>query len=589
MQNPSDFYHKQLVFFQDKEQKLKTKIRLIGIGRLLVFLFGAGLTYLFFKQTILSFSLAILFIGLFIYLIFEYNKFQKQYKKTIELISLNQWEIEIGQGNFSRCDSGEEFISPDHPFSYDLDLFGKNSFFAYLNRTATQSGKNRLAQALSSNDISNIKEKQESIIELCQKPEWRQDFIATAKLAETGTDEKSVLNWIKNHRAFLNQKYRFLPIAFSAISLVIIALVHFSILPFSLLTLWFFLGLGITMIWVKKIQSFGGHAGKAYSTIAQYEQLIKSIEEESFETILLKTKQTELLKQDVKASKKLLEFSRLLDKFDQRNNLFIGILGNALFLRDILLVYKIELWLNDNKNEVEKWFETLSFFDAQISLGNFAFNHPQYTFPKLISNRFCIDSTQIGHPLINFQKRVENDFKISTEEFFIITGANMAGKSTFLRTIGLSILMANCGLPVCAKKFEYHPIALISSMRTNDSLSKEESYFFSELKRLKLIVDEIKNKTYFIILDEILKGTNSQDKALGSRKFLSRLANSGSTGLIATHDLSLCNLSESAENIQNYYFDAEIIDDELHFDYQMKSGICQNMNASFLLKKMEIV
>ena len=149
--------------------------------------------------------------------------------------------------------------------------------------------------------------------------------------------------------------------------------------------------------------------------------------------------------------------------------------------------------------------------------------------------------------------------------------------------------MANCGLPVCAKEFFYKPIPLISSMRTNDSLSKEESYFFSELKRLKFIVDELENKSYFIILDEILKGTNSQDKALGSRKFLSRLAQSGSTGLIATHDLSICSLSGSVENINNFYFDAEIINDELHFDYKIKPGICQNMNASFLLKKMKIV
>ena len=175
--------------------------------------------------------------------------------------------------------------------------------------------------------------------------------------------------------------------------------------------------------------------------------------------------------------------------------------------------------------------------------------------------------------------------------FFIHTKVHLlsTGKSTFLRTIGLSILMANCGLPVCAKEFLYKPIPLISSMRTNDSLSKEESYFFSELKRLKFIVDELENKSYFIILDEILKGTNSQDKALGSRKFLSRLAQSGSTGLIATHDLSICSLSGSVENITNFYFDAEIINDELHFDYKIKPGICQNMNASFLLKKMKIV
>jgi DNA mismatch repair ATPase MutS len=165
----------------------------------------------------------------------------------------------------------------------------------------------------------------------------------------------------------------------------------------------------------------------------------------------------------------------------------------------------------------------------------------------------------------------------------------MAGKSTFLRTIGVNIVLANNGLPICAQHFIYKPIKLISSMRTTDSLMKDESYFFSELKRLKFIVEEIKTDEYFIILDEILKGTNSVDKEKGSKKFVQKLLESDSTGIIATHDLSLCQLEEENKEIFNYYFDAEIKNDELHFDYRLKEGVCQNMNASFLLKKMEIV
>lgn len=165
----------------------------------------------------------------------------------------------------------------------------------------------------------------------------------------------------------------------------------------------------------------------------------------------------------------------------------------------------------------------------------------------------------------------------------------MAGKSTFLRTVSLQIMMANIGLPVCADSCDYRPIKLITSMRTTDSLSDDESYFFSELKRLQYIVGEIKTDKYFIILDEILKGTNSTDKAIGSRKFIQKLIKSKSTGIIATHDLSLCEVSEELPQVENHYFDAEILNDELHFDYRFKDGICQNMNASFLLKKMNIV
>ena len=165
----------------------------------------------------------------------------------------------------------------------------------------------------------------------------------------------------------------------------------------------------------------------------------------------------------------------------------------------------------------------------------------------------------------------------------------MAGKSTFLRTVSLQIVMANLGMPVCATTCNYNPIKLITSMRTTDSLNDDESYFFSELKRLQFIVNEIKTDKYFIILDEILKGTNSTDKAIGSRKFIQKLVKSKSTGIIATHDLSLCEVAEELPQVENHYFDAEIIEDQLYFDYKFKDGICQNMNASFLLKKMNIV
>jgi DNA mismatch repair ATPase MutS len=191
--------------------------------------------------------------------------------------------------------------------------------------------------------------------------------------------------------------------------------------------------------------------------------------------------------------------------------------------------------------------------------------------------------------MIDKSVRISNDVLINKNNFIIITGANMAGKSTFLRTIALNIVSANIGLPVCAESFEYNPIKLISSMRTSDSLLDDESYFFSELKRLKFIVDEIKTDEYFIILDEILKGTNSKDKEEGSKKFVQKLVASKSTGIIATHDLGLCTISEQLKQVKNKYFDAEIVNDELFFDYKYKEGICQNMNASFLLKKMEII
>ena len=245
--------------------------------------------------------------------------------------------------------------------------------------------------------------------------------------------------------------------------------------------------------------------------------------------------------------------------------------------------------MENYKDKVEDWFEVVAFFDAYNSLGNYAFNHQQYIYPQIVDKQSDTKVTQLGHPLLKTEKRVDNDFEIKNQQFFIITGANMAGKSTFLRTVSLHIVMANVGLPVCAASSIYSPVKLITSMRTSDSLTDDSSYFFSELTRLKYIVDAIKQDNYFIILDEILKGTNSTDKAIGSRKFVEKLVASHATGIIATHDLSLCEIEKHLEEVKNYYFDAQIINDELYFDYTFKKGICQNMNASFLLKKMEIV
>jgi len=269
--------------------------------------------------------------------------------------------------------------------------------------------------------------------------------------------------------------------------------------------------------------------------------------------------------------------------------MLFGFFANGFLLWDLQQCYKIEQWIQNNGTAVEQWFKTIAFFDAYNSLGNFSFNHPSYVFPEITSEGTILKSEGAGHSLLAPEKSILNDVTINREEFFIITGANMAGKSTFLRTVSLQIVMANVGLPVCAKKTIYSPIKLITSMRTTDSLTDDESYFFSELKRLKFVVDEIQKDHYFIVLDEILKGTNSTDKAIGSRKFVEKLVGSKSTGIIATHDLSLCEIVEELPQVKNHYFDAEIIDNELHFDYKFKNGVCKNMNASFLLKKMEII
>jgi len=594
MQNPLEFYQKEKQLFEVLFSKVKKQLTTYSMLRLFVFIVIVFGVYFFFGNGKAMTLIVLIGIAIFLFLVSKHTDLQHKKNKIQSLININETEIKVLNNDKTELDLGNEYKNSQHEFSYDIDLFGNGSFFQYLNRTAIKSGKDKLAKILSENTIDNIENKQKGLKELANKAKWRQNFSATASLVNVDAKDRLIVDWLQNHKNLLPKFIAYLPLLFFGISISLFVLNYFSFIGFGVIIAWFFIGLGVTGLFLKNTTILYQNANLAKDTFKQYHQLLLQIEREEFSSEILKEKQTQIKTENKKASAIFNDFSKTLDAFDQRNNIIFGIFGNAFALWDIKQSYKIELWIEKYHNQVEKWFEVIAFFDAQNSLANYVFNHPKHSFPKITNNNdFTIKAKQLGHPLLNKEKRIDNDFTIDSKEFFIITGANMAGKSTFLRTVSLSIVMANIGLPVCAKSFDYKPIHLITSMRTSDSLTDDESYFFSELKRLKFIVDAINPKTatkqYFIILDEILKGTNSKDKAIGSRKFVEKLVKSNSTGIIATHDLSLCEITNELPQVKNYYFDAEIINDELHFDYTFKNGICQNMNASFLLKKMEIV
>ena len=588
---------KKLVhFYTEEKQRLETelketknKLANLSILRLIVFILtSAGIYFLFDTLRVVGVigAVGVIVFGI---LLIKYLDAKESKKLLITKIKINETEIRVLEGNFSFLKTGEEFIDPTHVYSNDIDLFGRGSFFQYINRTSTQQGAKELAKTITENHILSIDKKQEVLKELSQKVAWRQHFSALASLVTTRYSTKEILDFIQNYSTVFSLIVSKLPIVFSLVSIVLIALVSFAIIPFSILILWVFIGLGITALFFKKTQEIYVQADKAKATFKQYYLLLQEIENRKFSSAKLQEKQQIIQSEKLQASVIFKQFSKILDAFDQRNNLLIAFVGNAFFLWDLRNAVKVEIWITNYKHTVKKWFEVIAFFDAQNSLANFQYNHPEYSFPKVQKQDAIIKAVGLGHPLLNSEKRIDNDFKIYDQEFFIVTGANMAGKSTFLRTVSLSIVMANVGLPVCAKSYIYSPVKLITSMRTSDSLADDESYFYSELKRLKFIVDTIDKDDYFIILDEILKGTNSKDKAIGSKKFIEKLVSSKSTGIIATHDVSLCELATDFSEIKNYYFDAEISNDELYFDYLFKKGVCKNMNASFLLKKMEII
>ncbi len=589
MNHTSDFYKLQIEINSEELQKIKRKLALSSTIRLIVFLAACFAVYFFFGNTKVVIAAIVLTIIAFIYLVSKHSGLQ--YKRDLKkaLIAQNETELEVLDRVFHHLPSGEKYKDPLHFYSQDIDLFGRGSFFQYLNRTALESGSDFLSKLFTENKIDSIPKKQQAIIELSEMPKWRQRFSAIASLVKTEVSAAEVTDWLKKYQLFVPKWIKPVSLVFSLVSLGLIVFNYLDLVSGYAVAGWFFLGLAISGRYLKKVNDLSSNTSKIQSTFEQFHKLILEIETENFSSELLSEKRNLVVNATIKASSVLKKFAKHLDALDQRSNMLIGVIANGFMLRDLRQSYNIEQWIKAHKESVPVWFDAIIFFDAYNSLGNFGFNHPTYVFPKINDDVPVLKVKGAGHPLLKEATMVRNDFQINSEEFFIVTGANMAGKSTFLRTVSLQIVMGNIGLPVCAEKAEYSPIKLITSMRTTDSLTDDESYFFSELKRLKFIVDEIKTDRYFIILDEILKGTNSTDKAIGSRKFVEKLVASNSTGIIATHDLSLCVASEELPEVKNYFFDARIENDELFFDYTFKPGICQNMNASFLLKKMRIV
>jgi DNA mismatch repair ATPase MutS len=331
---------------------------------------------------------------------------------------------------------------------------------------------------------------------------------------------------------------------------------------------------------------------RKYYFLSSLEELFKVFDNEIFKSSTLNEIKLNISKGEVSAAVSVNKLSRLIQAFDSRLNLLAALILNGLLLWDYHSVYRLEKWKSDYKNLFPVWLEMLGQIDAFISLGNYAGNDPDFVYPVISDRNIVFSATELGHQLIDESKRVCNDFILERSgSVCIISGANMAGKSTFLRTIAVNFILGMTGAPVCAKEMNFIPSKLFTSMRTTDSLSNNESYFYAELKRLKKLKSRIENgEPVLFILDEILKGTNSADKSLGSKLFLKRLIELGATGLIATHDTSLGEMENDHPGVViNKCFEIEIDGETIKFDYKLQNGITYKMNAAFLMKQMGIL
>lgn len=504
-------------------------------------------------------------------------------------------EIKVINGKFDFHENGNEFIDYAHPYTFDLDVFGEGSLFQYLNRTCSTMGKSKLAKYLikPSKDINRIISNQDAIQELRDKLDWRQDLQCIAyKAGESISDRDELLEWVNEPLYFLKRKiYRWVVIVLPLATALMLIFSILSVIPSEFLLLSLIINLGFVGFHVRRINTIHGKVSRKFKMLKKYASILRMIDEEDFKSDRLALLKEKLKVRNLLASENIDKLANIINGLDQRLNMLTAVLLNGLFLWDIIYSLRLERWQSTFKDEFPKWFSVIGEIDALSSLACYTYNNPENCFPEIRSKKFKLWAKELGHPLIPSDTRVNNDIRIENMgNFMIITGANMAGKSTWLRTVGINMILAMVGAPVCAQEFEFYPLEIYTSMRTLDSLAKNESYFYAELKRLQMIIKELtKGSQIFIILDEILKGTNSKDKHDGSKALLKQFIHLNTVGLIATHDIQLGELVNIfPENIKNYCFEVEIEGERLHFDYKLREGISKNLNATILMKKMGI-
>lgn len=595
VENQVNFYTNRISVLQESLQQLYKKRSMLGWLRFAVLVATGLIAYNIWGAHIVV-TLAVIITGtaLFLFIVSKDSDNKEIINNLETLLDINKQEIEYSKGNFYDRYDGKNLEPDHHNYANDFDLFGKASLYQYINRCNASKAKNLLAERLLEPlTREEILLNQEAVKELAAKPLWRQQLQAFGTRQEiTLHTEKKVLEWLNAEEKHFTQSfwksflYIYPVITLGAFYLYLSDIIRTPI--FSLLVFIFYI---FSLFISKNITSTYNLLSKVVPEISVLYKQLNWFEQEIFKGKLLLNAQEQIKHNDIKAAKEIARLKDILNRFDVRLNVFAFIILNTFILWDLRQMMALKKWKEQNKSIVPHWFEAIANIEVISTIATLAFNHPQWTYPQITDIHFTLSGEEIGHPLIPEQQRVNNSFGISgMAKVDLITGSNMAGKSTFLRSLGINMILAYTGAPVCAKSFTLSISKLMSSMRITDNLAENTSTFYAELKKLKSIIEVVnKHEKVFILLDEILRGTNSLDRHTGSAALIKQLIKENAVALIATHDVELAKLeNDYPANISNYHFDVQVAGEELYFDYKLKEGICTSLNASLLMKKIGI-
>ncbi len=580
--------------YQSKAKSLNRRLRLFSIFRLILFvsfIFSGYKSIISGDRIVIIFT--ILLLVAFLIFIRMYDKLKAQAEFYDELAKLNMNEINFLQGQQSVYADGKEYTDPHHPYSYDLDMFGEGGLYQYLNRTSSIFGKEALCYSLLNPDTKNIEKRQEAISELADQLDFRQHLQAHGSLLDTKEKElQQLMAWLNAKPGFTNQHLYWLLMFFPVATISCLLYYFISELDdaLNLFYILFTINLITAGFFARKISAHLSVSTSVTKILQQYAGQLHQIQNQSFQSPLLKDLQLKLKSGNSPASQTIARLASLFNYLETIINLVVSLLLNGLFLFHVHILYALEKWKQNNGRHVLSWLKLSGEMEALNSYANLSYNNKTFCRPRVGPSETVV-ADNMGHPLIPGEKRISNSISFAQKRFVILTGSNMSGKSTFLRTLGINLVLARAGSNVCADEFVFYPFSVHVSMRITDSLQDNESFFYAELKRLQGIIQELQaGEKTFVILDEILRGTNSNDKHNGTIGLIRKLIASHACGIIATHDLTVSKLKEENEEyISNKCFESEIINDELTFDYRLKEGVCTKLSASFLMKKMGVI
>ena len=594
MNRALSFYENEIKKYEDKIKELNKVINIISIIRLGIVLAVIATGYYFFKAEniiLLILSIVVGFLAFIIIAIFHNRKI-KDRKESQLFISINKRGLDRISGNFKNVkDKGEEFLDEKHPFTSDLDVFGRNSLFQMINSTKTKFGREKLSEIISLKEIPTKEEiikRQEAIKELGEKVKWRQEIEVKSTLKKSGLKNiDELLEWA-NSKKEIKTLFKIVPYLFIALTIISIVLVTLRVLPITYLILVFMINYLVVKVLTKDLSEVISLFDIHKKDIEAYTNLLSLIDEEEFQSELLKDLKGKLIDGNKNAVKEMKALKSLVDWLGDSTGNAYYLLLNVTILSDTFILRNLEEWRSLNGSKLRGWLEVMGEVEALASISNLAFDFDNWCYPE-ISIEDKLEGVEVAHPMLG-EKAVSNSFALNKKEGIsrkvaLITGSNMSGKSTFLRTLGINLLLSYIGAPVCAKSFSCSIFSIYTCMRTKDNLEESISSFYAEILRIKILIEAAKKgEKVFFLLDEIFKGTNSRDRHEGAKVLINQLVNNGAMGLVSTHDLELCDLEETRKWLKNYNFQEYYEDNKIKFDYKLREGKSKTQNAVHLMK-----